>query len=318
MARYKDIFDAIDHATSESCPNRLLAFAKVRSVVLGGAAAAQSAARQIINRFCNVAMENQRIGLWSLDLLQMCTLHGGDAFALALNSQDRLNDLLAFFLNPAKFKSISIQTQLKLLSLIQTWAITYKNTFSCNNFEYAYSRLKKSGVSSNVDGLRNLHWLPDRDVFGNFTESTPYNLQDVASEMSSENKQLHAELQTIYKMASELLATTSGEGEESKKQLSEASKRTLEIKQAVYASQAFWNDIIDHLETKSEDLEEIKLSVQRIFESMEQSITYCSNALKTESSVTPVSTRPFRPFTKLLKGRLLIVNGDSAVLLISQ
>lgn len=109
----------LEYATNECCPNRLLAFAKVRSVALCGAAAAQSTARQIINRFCNVALDNQRIGLWSLDLLQMCTLHGGDVFALALNSQDRLNDLIAFLLNSTKVKSVSVQIQLKLLSLIQ-------------------------------------------------------------------------------------------------------------------------------------------------------------------------------------------------------
>ncbi|KAL5964126.1 Vacuolar protein sorting-associated protein 27 [Taenia solium] len=275
---------ATEYATSESCPNRLLAFAKVRSVAIGGAAAAQSAARQIVNRFCNVALENQRMGLWSLDLLQMCTLHGGDAFALALNSQDRLNDLLAFFLNPTKVKSVSVQLQLKLLSLIQTWAITYKNTFSSNNFKHAYDRLKRSGVVYNVDDLRNLHWLPDKDVFGNSTESATYNLQEVVSEMSTENRQLHSELQTIFKVASEQQATSVSEDSKLKKKLAEASKRTLEIKQAVHASQAFWNDIVEHLEVEPEDFKEITSNVQCIFESMEQSITYCITALKMDSS----------------------------------
>ncbi|VDK23375.1 unnamed protein product [Taenia asiatica] len=240
MARYKDIFNAVEYATSESCPNRLLAFAKVRSVAIGGAAAAQSAARQIVNRFCNVALENQRMGLWSLDLLQMCTLHGGDSFALALNNQDRLNDLLAFFLNPTKVKSVSVQIQLKLLSLIQ---------------------------------------------FGNPTESATYNLQEIVSEMSTENRQLHSELQTIFKMASEQHATGVSEDPKFKKKLAEASKRTLEIKQAVYASQAFWNDIVEHLEIEQEDFKEITSNVQCIFESMEQSITYCITALKMDSSI---------------------------------
>ncbi|CUT99210.1 zinc finger C2H2 type [Echinococcus multilocularis] len=302
MARYRDIFNAIEYATNESCPNRLLAFAKVRSVALSGAAAAHSTARQIINRFCNVALENQQNGLWSLDLLHMCTLHGGDSFALALNSQDRLNDLLAFFLNPIKTKSVSVQIQLKLLSLIQNWAITYKNVFSCNNFEHAYERLKKSGVVTNVDGVHNLHWLPDRDVFGNFTESAPYDLQDVVSEISTENKILHAELQTIFQMVNEEQSSNSKKDVETRTELSEASKRTLEIRQAVYASQAFWNDIIEHLETKPEDLNEINLNIQCIFESMEQSITCCIKALKADPAVKAVEDKAENEVGRSLDG----------------
>ncbi|KAL5106118.1 hypothetical protein TcWFU_002970 [Taenia crassiceps] len=292
MARYKDIFNAIEYATNEGCPNRLLAFAKVRSIALGGAAAAQSTARQIVNRFCNVASESQRISLWSLDLLQMCALHGGDAFALALNGQDRINDLLAFLLNPTKTKSVSGQIQQKLLSLIQTWAITYKNTFSSSNFGYACDRLKKSGVELNAGGLRNLHWLPNKDVLGNLIESATYNLQEVVSEMSTENRQLHAELQNIFKMASEQRPTNVNEDIEFKKRLFEASRRTLEIQKALYASQAFWNDIIEHLEATPEDLKEIKSNVQCIFESMEQSIACCITALKADPSVRTAEAEP--------------------------
>ncbi|EUB62346.1 hypothetical protein EGR_02799 [Echinococcus granulosus] len=177
MARYRDIFNAIEYATNESCPNRLLAFAKVRSVALGGAAAAHSTARQIINRFCN---------------------------------------------------------------------------------------------------------------FGNFTESAPYDLQDVVSEISTENKMLHAELQAIFQMVNEEQSSNSRKDVETRTELSEASKRTLEIRQAVYASQAFWNDIIEHLETKPEDLDEINLNIQRIFESMEQSITCCIKALKADPALKRV------------------------------
>ena len=81
--------------------------------------ASQSAARQIVNRFCNVATENERMGLWSLDLLQMCSIHGGDKFIIALNNQERINDLLAFLLNPFKVKLVTLQIRMKILSLIQ-------------------------------------------------------------------------------------------------------------------------------------------------------------------------------------------------------
>lgn len=81
--------------------------------------------------------------------------------------------------------------------------------------------------------------------------------------------------------------------------LQKAGKRVLEIKQAVYASQAFWNDVIEHLEVNPEELEEINSGVQCIFESMEQSITYCTTALKVDSSVRTVSTQSLH---SLLKG----------------
>ena len=108
-----------EFATVGDCPNRLLGFAKVRNTVRSGALASQSAARQIINRFCNVVGENERMGLWSLDLLQMCSVHGGDHFVLSLNNQARLNDLIAFLMNPIKAKSVSLQIRMKIWSLIE-------------------------------------------------------------------------------------------------------------------------------------------------------------------------------------------------------
>lgn len=114
-----NVFYFPEYATEDSCVNRLLAFNRVRQMIRTSPQAAQSAARQIVNRFCNAVSENQFRGFWSLDLLQMCTLHGGETFVLALNNRDRLNDLLTFFLNPEKLKKLSFQIKLKLFSLFQ-------------------------------------------------------------------------------------------------------------------------------------------------------------------------------------------------------
>lgn len=117
------LFYFSEYATSTDCPNRLLAFAKFRNVLHSESHAAQFAPRQIINRFCNVAMENYKMGLWSLDLLQMCALHSGDSFALHLNNQDRLNELLVYFLSPEKSKAVSLQIQMKIYYLLRVSAI---------------------------------------------------------------------------------------------------------------------------------------------------------------------------------------------------
>uniref|UniRef100_A0A5K3EP64 VHS domain-containing protein n=1 Tax=Mesocestoides corti TaxID=53468 RepID=A0A5K3EP64_MESCO len=278
MARYKDIFDMIEYATDERCSNRLLAFAKVRHTVRSGPLAAQSAPRQLVNRFCSVAPENQSKGLWCLDLLQMCSLHAGDAFVLALNSQDRLNDLLNVFLNPVKSRLISLQIHLKIMSLFQTWSTDYKN-FSANNFERAYERLVRGPAMPNVDTLQNSHWLPDRDVFGNSIEENRYNLQDFVSELTTEHKQQHAELAMIFQMVSGLQNSGQDSSSRDEKKFSDACKRTLEIRREVDASKAFWNDVSRNLTDRPQNLEEMASTVQTVFESMDQSIRCCLDVL---------------------------------------
>ncbi|KAM7536443.1 hypothetical protein Aperf_G00000081591 [Anoplocephala perfoliata] len=282
MARYKDIFDSIEYATSTNCPNRLLAFTMFRNLLLGESDAAQSAPHQIINRLCNVALENYKMGLWSLDLLQMCALHGGDTFALHLNNQDRLNKLLAYFLSSEKSKVVSSQVKMKIYHLLKTWAAFYKNAFSNNNFQFACDRLKRNNVVINSESICYSHWLPDRDMYGNPLESTSYNLQDVASEISLENKQLHSELRSIFQKATEARNNQSIRDADIQKQFKEASQRAAKIQQMVLASQAFWNDIIDNLENKPSDFGQINSGIRRIFESMEQSINYCTNVLNIE------------------------------------
>ncbi|VUZ42861.1 unnamed protein product [Hymenolepis diminuta] len=285
MARYKDIFDSIVYATSIDCPNRLLAFTRVRNIVIHDAPAAHTAPRQIINRFRNTAIENYKMGLWSLDLLQLCTLHGGDNFAPYLNSQDQLNELLEFFLNPEKSKAVSTQIQMKIYSLLKTWAISYKNAFSSNNFEYACDRLKRNNISINIDDLYNSHWLPDKDVFGSPIDSVSYNLQDVFGEISKENKQLHAELQSIFQMASNEKKKGSVLDEGIQKRFKNARQRTDKIKQMVTTSRAFWNDFYEHLVNKPSEFNQIDSNVQKIFESMDQAVNFCEIALQLEEEV---------------------------------
>ena len=57
----------------------------------------------------------------------------------------------------------------------------------------------------------------------------------------------------------------------------------------VYSSRAFWNDIIQHLEIKPQNFQQIDSGIQRIFESMEESLRYCAKALKMDSTEELVS-----------------------------
>ncbi|VDO03934.1 unnamed protein product [Rodentolepis nana] len=282
MARYKDIFDSIVHATSIDCKNRLLAFTKVRNIIIQDVTAARTASRQIINRVRNTALENYKIGLWSLDLLQMCTLHGGENFALSLNSQDQLNELLHFFLIPEKSKAVSTQIQMKINSLLRTWAIAYKDRFSTNNFEYVYGRLKRINMTANMDNLLYSHWLPDKDVFGSPIEDTLYNLQEVFIEISNENKRLYAELQSFFKMASDEKNKGLKMDGVIQKRFKEAQQRTDEIKHMVANSQAFWHDLFEHLADKPSEYREVGSNAQKVFESMDKAINVCELALQLE------------------------------------
>nr|CDS26538.1 zinc finger C2H2 type [Hymenolepis microstoma] len=285
MTRYKDIFDTIVHATSIDCQNRLLAFTKVRNIISHDASAARTASRQIINRVRNTALENYKMGLWGLDLLQMCTLYGGENFALFLNNQEQLNELLHFFLIPEKSKAVSTQVQMKINSLLKTWAIAYKDVFSTNNFNYAYDRLKRINMSTNMNDLRNSHWFPDKDVFGNPIEDITYNLQDVFIEISNENKLLYAELQSFFKMASDEKNKGLKIDEDVQKCFKDAQQRTGEIKHMVSNSQAFWTDLFEHLANKPSNYKEVDSNVQKVFESMDKAINFCEIALQLEEEV---------------------------------
>lgn len=68
----------------------------------------------------------------------------------------------------------------------------------------------------------------------------------------------------------------------------EASQRAAKIRQIVLASQAFWNDIIDNLENKPSDFDQIDSGIRRIFESMDQSINFCANALNIEEPLVSI------------------------------
>ena len=58
--------------------------------------------------------------------------------------------------------------------------------------------------------MESIHWVytfinnKSYSQFGSPIESGQYNLEEVAAEVSTENKEFHAELQGIFKMASEI------------------------------------------------------------------------------------------------------------------